>query len=213
MNWSKTQAKDIAYGFIVMASVICLLVTHEWPTFYLNLWAGFALFFFLAASFSSCNIIFIRSLKQRSAQTVVKDLKNVLMALQGATIACWFFDVISTTFAININQVSYELNPLRWPLSSVGALAYYIPITFSVYYLLYKVKSKESFYVALIITTVTLFMGSRNLNAGLNNFQSANSFASSTGELEVQSIWFAVVTTLSLFNLIIFFRKKSMFSI
>jgi len=206
------QAKSVAYGFVAMESAICLFVISGWPTFHLNVWAGFALFFFLAASFSFCFLFFLKGLTQKSpVQMVVKDAKNVLMALQGAGFACWFFDVISTVFAININQVSSELNPLGWPLSVAGGLFYYIPVMFIVYYLLYKVKSKESFYVSLVIMIVTLFMGARNLNAGLNNFTSANSFASSTAELEAQSIWIAIVLTLGILNISIVTGKKSLF--
>ena len=203
------QAKNVAYGFVAMESAICLFVISGWPTFYLNVWAGFALFFFLAASFSFCFLGFLKSLTQKSpAQTAVKDAKNVLMALQGVGFACWFFDIISTLFAININQVSSELNPLGWPFSAVGALVYYIPISFAVYYLLYKVKSRESFYVALVITILTLFMGARNLNAGLGNFLSANSFASSTAKFEVQIIWLAIVVALSILNIIAGLRNR-----
>ena len=74
---------------------------------------------------------------------MVMQAKNVLMAMQGVGLACWFLDVISTIFAINISQTSSELNPLGWPFSAIGALAYYIPITFVVYCLLYKVKSRN----------------------------------------------------------------------
>lgn len=136
-----------------------------------------------------------------AAQTMVKQMKKVLMSLQGVGFACWFLDVLSTIFVININQTSSELNPLGWPLGAVGALAYYMPITFVAYYLLYKVKSKESFYSTIVITAVTLFMGARNLNAGLYNFPNTGSFNLSMDNLEILGIWLTVIIILATLNI------------
>ena len=62
--------------------------------------------------------------------------------------------------------------------------------------------------MALVITILTLFMGARNLNAGLGNFLSANSFASSTAKFEVQIIWLAIVVALSILNIIAGLRNR-----
>lgn len=131
------------------------------------------------------------------------------MALQGVGFACWFLDVISTIFTININQTGSELNPLGWPFSAAGALAYYIPITFVVYCLLYKIKSKETFYGAVALTAVTLFMSARNLNAGLHNFPRVGSFTSSAAELEALCIWLAIVVALGTSNTIVILRNRA----
>jgi len=202
------QAKSVAHGFLDMASAICLFVIAGWLIFYLNPWVGLALFLFLAIPFSIRSVLVLKGLtEKKSAQTRVRQAKSVLMALQGVGFACWFLDVISTIFTININQTGSELNPLGWPFSAVAALAYYIPITFVIYYLLYKIKSKESFYGAVILTAVTLFMSARNLNAGLHNFSRVGSFTSSTAELEALCIWLAIVVALGTFNIIVILRN------
>src|SRR5208337_2875306 len=119
-----------------------------WVSVNINLWLGLGLFVFLAVPFSLRNIMSLRDFDAKmTAQDAVKKAKTVLMALQGFGFACWFLDVTSTIFAININQTSSELNILGWPFGALGALTYYIPTTFLTYFLLYKVKSKESFYV------------------------------------------------------------------
>lgn len=202
-------AKNVAQSFIAVASAICLFVTAGWLIFYLNPWVGFALFL-LVIPFSIRSVIILKGLtEKKSAQTRVKQAKSILMTLQGVGFACWFLDVISSIFTININQTSSELNPLGWPFGALGALAYYIPITFVVYYLLYKTKSKESFYGTVALTAVTLFMSARNLNAGLHNFSSVGSFTSSTAELEVLCIWLAIVVALGIFNIIVILKNRA----
>ena len=204
------QAKSVAQGFIAMVSVICLFVTFGWLPFYLNLWVGLGLFLFLAVPFSiRCVMVLKRFREKKPAQTGVKQAKNVLMSLQGVGFACWFFDVISTIFVVNIKLSGSELNPLGWPFGAVGALVYYIPITFVVYYLLYKAKSKESFYVTVVISAVSLFMGIRNLNAGSYNFAKIGSFASSTEDFEILGIWLAVLIILALLNIAAIINKKT----
>jgi len=205
---SMDQAGKIVQGFLAMASAICLFVIAGWLIFYVNSWVGLALFLFLAIPFSIRSFFVLKGLTEKeSAQTRVRQARSVLMALQGVGFACWFFDVISTIFTININQTGSELNPLGWPFSAVGALAYYIPITFVIYYLLYKIKSKESFYGAVILAAITLFMSARNLNAGLHNFSRIGSFTSSIAELEVLCIWLAIVVALGIFNIIVILRN------
>jgi len=201
------QAKSVAEGFITVSSVIwlfaCITVSAN-----SNQWLSLGLFAFLAVPFLVRGILSFRGFKAKvTAQAAVKKAKTVLMALQGFGFACWFLDVISTIFAININQTSSELNILGWPFGAVGALAYYIPITFLTYFLLYKAKSKESFYVAVLITAVTVFMGLRNLNAGLYNLSSMQINSSAAG-LETLGILLAIMSTLSTFNILAAIRKN-----
>jgi hypothetical protein len=205
---SMEQAEKIVQGFLAMASAICLFVTFGWLPFYVNIGVGLVLSLFLGIPFSIRCVISLKGLtEKKSAQTMVKQVKTVLMVLQGVGFACWFLDVLSTIFVININQTGSELNPLGWPFSSAAALAYYIPITFVIYYLLYRIKSKESFYGAVILTTVTLFMSARNLIAGLHNFSRVGSFTSSTAELEALCIWLVIVVALGTFNIIVILRN------
>jgi hypothetical protein len=203
------QAKSVGQGFVAAACVVwliaCIYVGSD-----INLWLGLGLFVFLAVPFFARGIIGLEYFRlKNSAQTAVKKAKSVLMALQGVGLACWFLDVISTIFTININQTSSESNVLGWPFSALGALAYYAPITFLVYYLLYKVKSKESFYSVVVITAVTMFMGLRNLNAGLHNLLALGQTYSLTAELEITGILLAVGVILASVNLVAAIKSKN----
>jgi len=203
------KAENVAQGFIAAASVIWL-ITCVWAYSNLNLWLGLGLFLFLAVPFSARGIIGLKYfIVKEPAQTSVKKAKNVLMSLQGIGFACWFLDVISTIFTININQTSSELNILGWPFSALGAIAYFIPITFLVYYLLYKVKSKESFYSVWVITAITMFMGLRNLNAGFHNLLDLGQTYSLTAELEIIGILLAVGVILASLNLVALIKSKN----
>jgi hypothetical protein len=128
------------------------------------------------------------------------------MALPGAGFACWFFDVLSTILVINLAQSGAELNPLGWPYSAPAALAYYIPITFVTYYLLFKIKKPASFWVAVAISAATLFMSARNFLASLNNFGpgifTRYSSNPSITNLEILCTWSAVVIILAVLNIV-----------
>jgi len=203
-----SQAKNVAQGFSAMASGIWLL-TCAWVSTNINMWFGLGLFLFLAVPFTIRGIGFLKSLTmEMQAQARVKQVKSILMSLQGVGLACWFFDVISTIFVVDIKQSGYELNPLGWPLGAVGALVYYVPITFVAYYLLYKVKSKESVYATIVITAVTLFMGAMNLNAGLYNFPKTGSFTLSMDNLAILGIWLAIITILAILNIVAIIKNK-----
>jgi hypothetical protein len=201
------QAKQVAYGFVAASNIIALFVTGIWLlTAYLNPWIGLPVFLFLAVPFAMNCIRLLKKLKgKKSPQTQVKQAKNILMALVGAGIACWFFDVLSTFLVLDIAQSGTELNPLGWPYSAPVALAYYIPIAFSTYYLLFKIKKKISFYAAVTVSAATLFMAARNLFAGFNNFGSGISTQyspnKSVANLEILCIWVAVVAVLAVLNI------------
>lgn len=95
---------------------------------------------------------------------------SILFALQGAALSCWAYDLATTFYAINIARIATEINPLGWPLGAVGALSYYAPTVILTYVLLFRLKTKTSFYAAIPITAVALLMSSMNLNAGIGNF-------------------------------------------
>lgn len=195
------QPKNFAQGFIVASSAICLLETWALQGFYLNPWVGYTLFLLLAVPLAvNLYMATARFRAKKPTQAKVKQAKNILMALQGFGFACWLFDVLSTIFVISIKHASYELNPLGWPLSAAGALAYFVPITFAVYYLLFKLKSKESFYAAVMLTGVSVFMGLRNLYASLYNLPKIYPFASQTADYMILGIWITLVTTLATLN-------------
>ncbi len=195
------QAKNIIQGFIAVASAICLLDTWGFINFYFTPWLGYTLFLLLAVPFT-INLLMAtqRFQTKKPTQAKVKQAKNILMSLQGFGFACWFFDVLSTVFVINIKHASYELNPLGWPLSAVGALVYFVPITFVAYYLLFKLKSKESFYVTVVLMGVSIFMGLRNLGASLYNLPKISPFTSQAADFQILGIWITLVMVLAILN-------------
>jgi hypothetical protein len=130
------------------------------------------------------------------------------MALQGLGFACWFFDVISTIFIINIQQVAIELNILGWPLSALGALIFYVPMILVVYFLLYRIKTKLSFYVTVMISVLVLFVGALNINASLYNFGQIYPLSVFEDGLVV-GIWILVLAVLTVLNIAdVGFRKN-----
>jgi hypothetical protein len=203
------QTKNVANGFVAMASVICLFVTFIKLLFYWTLWVGLPLLLVLAVPFfAACGMRVKKFEEQTPIQTRVKQAKSFLMGVHGVGLACWFFDVLSTIFNININQNGTELNPLGWPYSAPAALAYYVPITFVVYYLLFKVKSKASFYGAVVVSFLSLFMAARNLGASLYNFTGLRS-ASATADLQILLIWGAITVVLAALNLNAFLKIRN----
>jgi hypothetical protein len=194
------HAKTVAEGFVAVASAIWLLLC-AWVSSRINLWLGVGAFLVLAIPYSARLIVLLKDLKTKvTIQIRVKQAKNALMALQGFTFACWFLDVISTIFVMNIERSGEELNILGWPYAALGALAFYVPVTFAAYYLLFKVKSKESFYATAVLTAVSMFIGLMNLNAGLTNLSQLYTFMVSAQDLAILGIWLAILASLCLFN-------------
>jgi hypothetical protein len=91
--------------------------------------------------------------------------------MQGVALACWMFDLATTYYAVDVKQVAVEINPLGWPLGILGALAYYGPTLLLSYVLLFRMKEKISFYAAVPMTVVAVYMGLMNLHAGTLNLQ------------------------------------------
>ena len=114
------QAKNVAQGFIAVASAICLFVTLVWFPSYLNLYVAVGLLLLLALPFAvNCVMVLKRFRNTKQDTAGVKRAKNVLMSLQGFGFACWFFDVLSTIFVVNIKQSGAELNILGWPFGGL----------------------------------------------------------------------------------------------
>ncbi len=202
------QAKNVAQGFIATASAICIFETIV-ANFLPNLWLVLLLFLVLAVPLTVNLLMALRSFKaKKPVQEKVKQTKNVLMALQGFGLACWFFDVLSTILVIDVKHTSSELNPLGWPLGAFGALVYFLPITFISYFLLFKLKSKESFYGVLLITGVSVFMGLRNLGASFYNLPAIGGFAGYWDDWAVLGIWVAVVAVLAAVNVLVVVKNR-----
>jgi hypothetical protein len=93
-----------------------------------------------------------------------------------------------------------------------AALAYYLPIAFITYYLLFKIKKKGSFYAAVAVSVATLFMVARNFLASLNNFGPGiipqYSPNPSLSDSEVLFIWASVVAILGVLNIVAVKSRK-----
>jgi hypothetical protein len=202
--------KQTAEGFLASASAIALCVTFLWVgSSYLNPWVGIPVFAMLAAAFGKyCVVLVKRFSEKKPPQAQVKQAKTILMALPGVGLACWFFDVLSTVFVIDINQAGTELNPLGWPYSAPAALAYYLPIAFVTYYLLFTLKSKASFYGAAVLSAVTLFMAARNFFASLNNFSLGIAHGTAFSNFLILCIWSTVIITLAILNIAALKQRK-----
>jgi hypothetical protein len=189
-------------GFVASSSIICLFLTTVWLPSYTGLWAALALLAVLAAPFTVNLFRTVDKLNQHTndTQATVKKAKAVLMALQGLGFACWFFDVLSTIYQINILQNAIELNFLGWPLSALGALAFFIPMVFATYFLLYKVKTKLSFYVAVLLSVLVMFMGALNFNAATYNFWQVYPLGGVV-DFAVIGVWATVLAAFTILNL------------
>lgn len=193
----------VSKGFVAASSIICLFLTAVWLPNYTGLLPALVLLAILAAPFA---VNFLRTVDRLNQHTedsraTVQKAKAVLMALQGLGFACWFYDVLSTVYQINILQTAIELNFLGWPFSALGALAFYIPMIFTTYFLLYRVKTKLSFYVAVLVSVLVLFMGALNFNAAIYNFWQVYPLGSSM-DFVVVGFWVAVTAVFTLLNLV-----------
>lgn len=207
-----SYAGTVWRGFIASSSILCLVITLLWLPHYVGIWASLACFIALAVPFIlNCLRTLDHTAQQnKNSQATVQTAKASLLALQGLGFACWFFDVISTIFIINIQQVAIELNFLGWPLSALGALIFYVPMVLVVYFLLYRVKTKLSFYVAVMISVLVLFVGALNINASLYNFNQIYPISVFADGLVV-AIWVLVLTILTVMNIVgIGFKKNQL---
>jgi hypothetical protein len=183
-----------------MTSMICLF-TFGWLYRYVDVWVALTCFLFLSLPLLIRAILFLKSLGGKNQTKTIDKVKNFIWAFQGVALACWSFDVGTTFFSVNVRG-DVELNPLGWPLGIIGAAAYYIPAVIGVYFLLYKTKSKSSFYAAVVLTVLTLFMGYMNLNAGMTNFAHLRLFNSLEPHPELIDAWLATGSILSALNIV-----------
>lgn len=194
-------SRAVIRGFVAASSIICLFLTAVWLPSYTGLIPALVLLAVLAAPFAVNFLRTVDKLNQHTddSQATVKKAKAVLMALQGLGFACWFYDILSTVYQINILQTAIELNFLGWPFSALGALAFYIPMIFVTYFLLYRVKTKLSFYVAVLISVLVLFMAALNFNAAMYNFWQVYPLGSSV-DYAVIGLWVAVTAVFAALN-------------
>ena len=161
--------KSLAQGFLVATGLIWIFniaaLIHRGDA-----WLGLMYLLILLMAVSSLTI-----LKQKNNNDTPTDnsskWRNLLFSFQGVALGFWFFDIITTFYAINVTRLAIELNPLGWPLGILGAFAFYGPTLGFSYFLLFKIKEKVSIYAALALTLITLGMGTMNLVAGAQNFQ------------------------------------------
>jgi hypothetical protein len=205
------HARTVAQGFTVVASSICLVVTVVWLPLYVEWWVTLTSFLLLLVPFAANCGLLLKCFCQKKQDDAEgeKRAKNVLLSLQGLGFAGWFLDLVSTVFVVNMNHSGIELNILGWPYAAFGGLAYYVPITFLVCYLLFRVQSKESFYGVVAITVMIAILGARNLGAGLYNLASLGAFNSLTAEIQIIGTWLGFVLILAASNLAILAKSKN----
>jgi hypothetical protein len=193
----KQAAKHVADGFRAITSAICILVTLGWIINYnLTAFIGIPLIIALSASLAAYFVKLVRQIqKNNPPKEQVRRAKAVLMGIVGVGIACWLADVLSTFIAVNIGT-AHEMNPLGWPYSAFVALAYYIPISFGMYYLLYKQKTKGAFYAALVISLGTLGFAFMSFGAGMSNFAFSWQPLGSNANLVLTSVWSLIALVL-----------------
>ena len=134
-------------------------------------WLG--LLYFLILLIPLSGLAYLRCVRKKNGEAKASSHEKwsqILFSLQGVVLACWAYDLLTTYYAIDVARVATEINPLGWPLGVMGAFAYYVPTIILTYVLLFRLKQKVSFYTAILITALSLYMGSMNLNAGIGNF-------------------------------------------
>jgi hypothetical protein len=193
------QVKSVSHSFLTVTSIICLF-TFGWLYRYVDVWVALTFCLFLALPLLIRAILFLKSLGGKNQTKTIDKVKNFIWSFQGVALGCWSFDMGTTFFSVNVRG-DVELNPLGWPLGIIGAAVYYIPALIGVYFVLYKTESKSSFYAALVLTALTLFMGYMNLNAGMTNFAHLRLFNSLEPHPELITVWLATGTILSALNI------------
>jgi len=96
--------------------------------------------------------------------------KQILTGLFGVSFACWFFDVATTFYLIDVSGLAYEANPLGWPLGILGGLIFYVPAFVFTQRLMRENGQKLPVSAAVVITLLALYIAWSNLIAAGQNF-------------------------------------------
>ncbi len=168
--------KNLAKGFLAATGLIwaCNFIALAKNSD--NVTVMVSLLIFLSSVLGSACLWFRKNLEIKMGSSITaasstERARTFLFGLQGVALACWIFDLTTTYYAIDITGVAVERNPLGWPLGILGALIYYAPTILLSYVLLFKIRQNVSFYGAIPMTIILLFMSMMNLHAGTQNFQ------------------------------------------
>ena len=162
--------KSLAQGFLVATGLIWLF--NVFALFRSgDAWLALLYLLILFIPASSLTFLKMKNTNPKATQNSSEKWRNLLFSFQGVALAFWMFDIATTFYAINITGLAVELNPLGWPLGILGAFTYYAPTLVFSYILLSKTKEDIALYAAIPLSLLTLFMGTRNLMAGAQNFQ------------------------------------------
>jgi hypothetical protein len=202
------QARNLLQGILLTATTICLLLTLTQLPKYTNTITATAFFFLLAIPFAANLTLKIKNWKQKKQPLNQEHAKVILLALQGTALACWALDLVTSTLVLNIRVNGIEINPLGWPLGILGAALYYVPTVTGTYVLLYKIQTKSALYSAAVLTMVALYMGSFNLDAGLNNFQIGMHQITAWSHPEIIGSWLAIIALLTALNIATVVRER-----
>jgi hypothetical protein len=160
--------KTLAQGFLIATGLVWILNIIALARGG-DAWLGLAYLLIMLIPAASIGILKLKGTTNSSLDWKIK-LRNLLFAFQGAALAFWSFDLITTFYAINVTGIASELNPLGWPLGILGAFAYYGPTLVFSYVLLFRLKENISLYAAIPLTMLTMGMCFMNLMAGAQNF-------------------------------------------
>jgi hypothetical protein len=163
---SLAQAFIVATGLVWLFNLASLLKGSE-----TLLGLTYLLILLIPISSVTCFKLKDTNSNPKNANEHFSNYKNLLFSFQGIALAFWMFDITTTFYSINITGLAVELNPLGWPLGILGGFAYYAPVLIFSFVLLSKYKERVSYYTAILLTILTLGMGSMNLIAGVQNFQ------------------------------------------
>ncbi len=162
--------KGLGEGFLVATGIVW---SFNIASLFRSGDAGLATLYLmiLAIPVSTLLLFGLRKKKSEAHFESANKWREMMFSVQGAALAFWCFDIITTFYAINVTGLAYELNPLGWPLGILGGFAYYGPALVFSYVLLFRFKEKIALYAAVPLSMVTVAMGAMNLVAGAQNFQ------------------------------------------
>lgn len=191
-----TLPNDFAEGFLAMTVVIWTLNIMTVVAFG-HVWMGLSYFFVLLIPIS---MILYTYLKHRKSD--IDWIRRILLSLFGVCLACWVFDIVTTSYDLNIIGGVEELNPLGFPFGIFGALIFYLPASVFIYVLLFQLRHRLSLLAATLLTVLSLYMGFKNLGAGLENLGFSSNYSSVL--LEMTFALLAVLTK----SVLAFQRRK-----
>jgi hypothetical protein len=197
---------DFARGFLAKMVIILILNTIA-----VGMWGyvEVAILFLLILPIPLSIIAkeFSEYWKNRKEINWTDKLRRTSTFLYGFSFACWFFDVITTYYAVNVLGVAAEQNPLGWPLGAFGPLTFYVPAFACTYLLIFKVRQGYSLVAGMLISVLASWFGFMNFIAGSQNFGFFTTYFKSPS-IEVYIFLFCLLTLTDSTYAVIFYKIR-----